>query len=65
MCVLISNVEIREGTADVETLVRKALEELKFKGLDLKNLVGLGTDGASVMTGKCNGVVKRLKDLCP
>lgn len=64
-CALLSNVEITEGTADAETLVGKVLEELKCKGLDLKNLVGLGTDGASVMTGKRNGVVKRLKDVCP
>ena len=38
---------------------------MKFKGLDLKNLVGLGTDGASVMKGKHKEVVKRLKDVCP
>ena len=39
--------------------MRKVLEELKFNGLDLKNLVGLGIDGASVMTGKRNRVVTR------
>ena len=53
-CALISNVEITEGTTDAETLVRKVLEKLKLNGLDLKNLVGLGIDGASVMTGKRN-----------
>ena len=62
---LLSNTEISEGTADAETLVSKILNELKCKGLDLSNLVGIGTDGASVMTGKKNGVVKRLRDTCP
>lgn len=64
-CCLLNNTEITEGTADAETLVTKVLDELKCKGLDLKNLVGIGTDGASVMTGRRNGVVKRLKDVCP
>ena len=62
---LLSNTEISEGTADAKTLVSKILNELKCKGLDLTNLVGIGTDGASVMTGKKNGVVKRLRDTCP
>ena len=42
----------------------KILNELKCKELGLANLVGIGTDGASVMTGE-NGVVKRLRDTCP
>ena len=62
---MLSNTEVSEGTADAETLVSKNLNELKCKGLDLTNLVGIGTDGASVMTGKHNGVVKRLRGTCP
>lgn len=42
---------------DAETLVRKVLEELKFKGLALKNLAGLSTDGAYVVTRRHKGVV--------
>ena len=58
---LLSNTEISEGTADAETLVSMILNELKCKGLDLTNLVGLGTDGACIMTGGkwCSEETKR------
>ncbi|WAR11569.1 ZN862-like protein [Mya arenaria] len=35
------------------------------KGIDIKNMVGISTDGASVMTGKKGGVVKLLRDYSP
>jgi hypothetical protein len=41
------------------------IDELKSKGLDISKMVGIGTDGASVMTGKRNGVVVKLKEHSP
>ena len=58
---LLSNIKVSEGTADADTLVSKNLNELKCKELDLANLVKIGTDGVSVMTGKkwCSEETKR------
>ena len=41
------------------------LEELKTKGLDISKMVGIGTDGASVMTGRTGGVIKLLQEHSP
>jgi hypothetical protein len=38
---------------------------LRFFNLDLKRLVGFGTDGCSTMLGKDTGVARRLKELSP
>ncbi|XP_053373826.1 zinc finger protein 862-like [Mercenaria mercenaria] len=62
---LLNNIEITEGSATADVIVSKILMELRDKGLNLDNLVGVGTDGASVMTGRRNGVVKQLRDKCP
>ena len=64
MC-LLNNIEISECKASADVLVSKVTEELEQKGIKMSNLVGIGTDGASVMTGCRNGVVKQLRDKCP
>jgi hypothetical protein len=46
----------------IEEAILKALEE---DGLDIKNLVGLGTDGANVLIGHRSGVYARLKEKQP
>jgi hypothetical protein len=64
-CCLLSNAQILESTANAEVIVRKVLDELKTKGLDITNMVGIGTDGASVMTGRHAGVVVKLREHSP
>lgn len=49
----------------MHVIVEKVKRELKEKGLEMQNLVGISTDGAIVMTGRRNGLVKQLKDDCP
>ena len=55
--------EISES-ADSETLTRIITEELKACGLNLALVCGFGSDGASVMTCKNNGVGARLQKVC-
>ena len=62
---LLENIEITTAKADAETITAKILTELNIKGLDIRRMVGIGTDGASVMTGKKSGVVVRLREHNP
>ncbi|XP_053372515.1 zinc finger protein 862-like [Mercenaria mercenaria] len=62
---LLTNKQILEGSADAKNIVSMVVEELKSKGLDITKLVGIGTDGASVMTGRKGGVVKLLQEHSP
>jgi len=48
-------------SADSETITRIITDELKACGLNLVLVCGFGSDGASVMTGKHNGVGARLQ----
>ena len=48
-----------KSTADV--LFGRLEQYLMDNGLSLKSVVGFGSDGASVMTGKHNGVASKLK----
>ena len=58
----LSNIEISTPRADAETIVQHVSTELRVKGLDVSKLDGVGTDGASVMTGRKIGVIVRLKE---
>ncbi|XP_052249683.1 zinc finger protein 862-like [Dreissena polymorpha] len=62
---LLTNKVISEGSACAVNIVSMVLEELKTKGLDISKMVGIGTDGASVMTGRTGGVVKLLQEHSP
>ena len=64
MC-LLNNIGITECKASADVILSKITEELKQKGIKMSSLVGIGTDGASVMTGCRNGVVKQLREKCP
>ena len=64
MC-LLNNIEITECKASADVIASKVVVELKDKGIEMSKLIGIGTDGASVMTGRKNGVIKRLQDQCP
>ena len=55
--------DIRDGTA--ETIEIALLQGLVDKSLDVTNLRAFGSDGASVMTGRMNGVAVRLKRHSP
>ena len=51
----------RVRKADAERLFETVHNVLKEKGLCLKNLVGIATDGALIMIGHKSSVVTRLK----
>ena len=62
---LLENILITEPRANTATIVNKVTESLKTKNIDITKMVGIGTDGASVMTGRKNGVVVKLKEMAP
>ena len=64
MC-LLNNTEITECKASADVIASKVLLELRDKGVNVQKFIGIGTDGASVMTGRKTGVVKQLRDQCP
>lgn len=51
---LLGNVKIDDGTA--VGITAALLKVLEMRKLDVTHMVGFGSDGASVMTGKLNGV---------
>ena len=53
------------ASANSNSIREEVVKILSDKGLEISNLVGIATDGASVMTGCKAGVVKQLKDLSP
>ena len=55
--------ELPDGTA--ETVEKNLTAYLESKDMPLSRMVGFGSDGASVMTGRHNGVAARLKRLQP
>ena len=60
---LLGNIRIPDGTAN--TIVTEVINTLKTFGLQTVNLVGLGSDGASVMFGKKGGVGVQLQKDAP
>ena len=55
------NVEVKDGKA--ETIYAAVLKYLEESNVPVKKLSGLGTDGASVMTGRVNGLAVRLQQV--
>ncbi|CAI7877099.1 unnamed protein product [Closterium sp. NIES-54] len=51
--------------ADAASLFTSLTTFLESRSLPLEKLVGIATDGASVMTGPQAGLVARLRQLCP
>lgn len=64
-CVLLENLLITTASANADTITEKIKSCLESKNINISKMVGIGTDGASVMTGKNNGVVKKLKEFAP
>jgi len=60
---LLANVKITDGTAG--GITRTLLEVLKQRKLSVTKLVGLGSDGASVITGRLTGVGVQLAQHAP
>ena len=56
-------IDLPNGTA--ETVERYLTTYLESKNIPISRMVGFGTDGASVMTGKHNGVAAHLKHRQP
>lgn len=55
----LSNIRISDGKA--ESIVSAVDKICKARGFVMSNLVGIGSAGASVMTGKDSGVCVRLR----
>ena len=51
-------------SAGAETVTKRVLDFLDVHSLDGSKIVGIGTDGATVMIGCRNGVVKRMQNVC-
>ena len=60
---LVGNIRIPDGSA--KTIAEEIRIKLQCLGLDVANLVGLGSDGASVMFGRKGGVGVILSDDAP
>ncbi|CAI7787252.1 unnamed protein product [Closterium sp. NIES-54] len=50
---------------DAASLFEVLMNHLRSAGVDVSKLVGISTDGASVMTGKDNGLVARIREHAP
>ncbi|CAI7842551.1 unnamed protein product, partial [Closterium sp. NIES-53] len=50
---------------DAASLFEVLMNHLHSAGVDVSKLVGISTDGASVMTGKDNGLVARIREHAP
>ena len=61
----VRNVLEEFASANADALTSLIKDELRQCGLSLTNLKGFATDGASVMTGKKNGVATKLSELNP
>ena len=59
----LENINVRDGKAETITTAVNLLMERR--NLHKDKMTGFGSDGASVMTGKNNGVSKRMKDDSP
>jgi hypothetical protein len=53
------------ASATADSITSEVVQLLKDKGIDISGLVGVATDGASVMVGCKKGVVTQLKEVCP
>ena len=59
----LENINVRDGKAETITSAINML--MQKRNLQKNKMTGFGSDGASVMTGKNNGVAKRMKDDSP
>ena len=59
------NVSVEGSSCNAEVLFECICNFMKDKGVPLHNLMGFGSDGASVMTGIKSGVATRFRQLCP
>ncbi|XP_060572444.1 zinc finger protein 862-like [Ruditapes philippinarum] len=62
---LLSNQQIKTGSASAVNIVKMVVDELKHKNIDITKMAGISTDGASVMTGRTGGVVTLLRKHTP
>ena len=61
----VKNVLEDSDSPNSATIARLILEELKNDGLNLEDLCGFGSDGASVMVGRVNGVGVKIQAESP
>lgn len=57
----IENVLKNASSANSENLYNVVKSKLESLGLNIRNLSGVSTDGASVMVGRNGGLVKKLR----
>ena len=61
----LGNITVEGSSCTAEVLFNLIINFLQDKGIDLSRLIGFGSDGAAVMTGKKSGVATRFKEKCP
>ena len=61
----LADICIEDVKSDAEVLFKHLTSYLEAKGLDISKCLGFGSDGASVMTGRHNGVATRVKKRNP
>lgn len=61
----LGNVTVEGSSCTAVVLFDLIMNFLQDKGIDLSTLIGFGSDGASVMTGRISGVATRFKQKCP
>ena len=61
----LGNVEVDEVSVTAEVLFNHLKSYLVEKGVSGDKVIGFGSDGASIMTGKKNGVATRFKKVAP
>ena len=61
----LGNVTVEGSSCTAEVLFECICNFMKDKGVPLDNLIGFGSDGASVMTGNKSGVATRFRQLSP
>jgi hypothetical protein len=62
LCVFLGLLHIEEGKKDACIIFETLTKSMKEWGLDFDKCVGFGSNGASTMIGKQDGVAARLKD---
>ena len=61
----LENICIDDVKSSADVLFKHLIQCLSEKGLDINKCLGFGSDGASVMTGRHNGVASKVKQKSP
>lgn len=63
--IFLGNLEISEVSVTAEVIFNVLCTFLESRNINIKDIAGFGSDGASIMTGSKSGVATRIKELSP